>query len=232
MGGSTDSLCASRFALRVLRFAQLIPYSAKFSRRIIFAVFTDRPPSAKILLRGKNERGGRGHFLAAKRVTNDLTAIHSWCRNNHLLINQTKTLAMFLSRNNTKQRTEISQAAILLDGSPLRTVSEFRYLGVLLDSDLSFKNHINYITSRAYGALCTLRKSQTYLPLKTRKLLYRSLVLPHLEYCTTVWDPCTKQMSDQIERVQNRAMRSYHPRQAIAYLLTISQIRTKLEDTI
>ena len=40
MGGSTDSLCAS---LRVLRFAQLIP----FSRRIIFAVFTDRPPSAK-----------------------------------------------------------------------------------------------------------------------------------------------------------------------------------------
>ena len=56
--------------------------------------------------------------------------------------------------------------------------------------------------------LCTLRKSQTHLPLKTRKLLYRSLVLPHLEYCLTVWDPSTKQLSDQIERVQNRAMRT------------------------
>ena len=144
-------------------------------------------------------------IIAAKRVTNNLTAIHSWCRDNHLLINPTKTLAMFFSQNNTKQRTEISQAAILLDGSPLRTVSEFQYLGVLLDSNLSFKSHINSITSRAYGALCTLRKSQTYLLLKTRKLLYRSLVLPHLEYCPTVWDPCTKQLS---ERVQNRAMRT------------------------
>ena len=89
-------------------------------------------------------------IVAAKRVTDDLSAIHSWCRDNHLLINQTKTLAMFLSRNNTKQRTEIS--------------------------------HINSITSRAYGALYTLRKSQTYLPLKTRKVLYRSLILSHLEY--------------------------------------------------
>ena len=86
-------------------------------------------------------------IVAAKRVTDYLSAIHSWCRDNHLLINQTMTLAMFLSRNNTKQRTEISQAAILLDGSPLRTVSEFRYLGVLLDSNLSFKSHINSITS-------------------------------------------------------------------------------------
>ena len=58
-------------------------------------------------------------IVAAKKVTDDLSAIHSWCRDNHLLINQSKTLAMFLSRNNTKQRTEISQAAILLDGTPL-----------------------------------------------------------------------------------------------------------------
>ena len=85
-------------------------------------------------------------IVAAKRVTDDLSAIHSWC---------------------TKQRTEISQATIVLDGSPLRIVAEFRYLGVLLDSDLSFKSHINFITSRAYGALYTLRKSQTHLPLKT-----------------------------------------------------------------
>ena len=88
-------------------------------------------------------------IVAAKKVTDDLSAIHSWCRDNYLLINQSKTLAMFLSRNNTKQLTEISQAAILLDGTPLRNVSEFRYLGVLLDSDLSFKCHINSITSRA-----------------------------------------------------------------------------------
>ena len=42
-------------------------------------------------------------IVAAKRVTDDLSTIHSWCRDYHLLINQTKTLAMFLSRNKTYQ---------------------------------------------------------------------------------------------------------------------------------
>ena len=141
-------------------------------------------------------------IVAAKRVTDDLSAIHSWCRDNHLLINQTKSLAMFLSRNNTKQRTEISQAAILLDGSPLRTVSEFRYLGVLLDSNLSFKSHINSITSRAYGALYT----QEITDLSAAK--DSKTVIPITRSTPTVWDPCTKQLSNKIERVQNRAMRT------------------------
>ena len=59
-----------------------------------------------------------------------------------------------------------------------------------------------------YGALSTLRKTQTHLPLATRKMLYKSLVLPHLEYCPSIWDPSTIQLTDQVERVQNRAMRT------------------------
>ena len=146
--------------------------------------------------------------VAAKRVTDDLSAIHKWCKSNCLLVNQSKTFAMFLSRNNSKQTSERSQTTVLFNGSPLQTVSEFRYLRVLLDSGLTFRNHINCFTSKAYGALSSLRKSQKHLPLVTRKLLYRSLVLPHLEYCPSVWDPSSKQLYDLIERVQNRAMRT------------------------
>ena len=146
--------------------------------------------------------------VAAKRVTDDLSAIHKWCKSNCFLVNQRKTFAMFLSRNNSKQTSERSQTNVLFNGSPLQTVSEFRYLGVLLDSGLTFRNHINCFTSKAYGALSSLRKSEKHLPLVTRKLFYRSLVLPHLEYCPSVWDPSSKQLSDLIERVQNRAMRT------------------------
>ena len=92
-------------------------------------------------------------------------------------------MPMILSRNNREQISQHNQAEVMFDGSPLQSVSEVKYLGVLLDSTLSFRKHIDCITSQAYGALSTLRKSQTHLPLATLKISYRSLVLPHLEYC-------------------------------------------------
>ena len=50
-----------------------------------------------------------------------------------------------------------------------QSVLEIKDLGVLLYSTLSFRRHIDCITSRAYRALSTLHKSQTHLPLATRR---------------------------------------------------------------
>ncbi len=90
--------------------------------------------------------------VAAKKVTEDLSAITKWCTDNYLRINQSKTYAMFLSRKNKKQSAERRHANILLNGSPLQTVHEFRYLGVLLDDELTFKNHIKSIWSTEFTA--------------------------------------------------------------------------------
>ena len=40
-----------------------------------------------------------------------------------------------------------------------------------------------------------------------KKMLYSSLVLPHLDYCSVVWNSCGVGQSDRIERVQNYVMR-------------------------
>ena len=63
------------------------------------------------------------------------------------------------------------------------------------------------VTSKAYGALKTLCHVKASLPTVTRILLYRTLVLPHLEYCSAIWDPHTAELTSKVERVQNRAMR-------------------------
>ena len=53
-----------------------------------------------------------------------------------------------------------------------------------------------------------LRKASSYLPVKTRKMLYLSLVLPYLDYCSTVWhSSCSQALSNSVEQVQNYAMR-------------------------
>ena len=131
--------------------------------------------------------------IAAELMTRELEAIPMWCVWNHFRINQTKTVALFVSRFRRKTNKPHS---ILLDGSPIEEVSENNYLGVTFDSSLSFKGHVKRTTAKAYGALKTLRHTQDSLPIVSRNLLYKALVLPHLEYCPSVWDSCTVESID------------------------------------
>ena len=136
-------------------------------------------------------------FKAANSVSKDLTATHKRCLDNSITINFKKTYAMFLSRNLRSLTSQCNNAMIYLNGLPLQTVTEIRYLGVIIDSKLSFKSHISSIISKAYGALKTLTRAQASLPLSIRKRLYKALVLPILEYCPSVWEPSTSALSDE-----------------------------------
>ena len=41
----------------------------------------------------------------------------------------------------------------------------------------------------------------------TRKMLYSALVLPHVDYCSVVWDQLTKDLERKVETIQNVGMR-------------------------
>ena len=47
----------------------------------------------------------------------------------------------------------------------------------------------------------------TELNKQLRKLLYQSFVLPNLDYCSVVWNPCGVVLSSKIERIQNYSLR-------------------------
>ena len=57
------------------------------------------------------------------------------------------------------------------------------------------------------ATLVVIRRSSAYLPCHIRKLLYQSFVLPHLDYCSVVWNSCGATLSGQIDRIQNYALR-------------------------
>ena len=86
-------------------------------------------------------------FKAADSVSKYPTAIHKWCLDNSIIINFKKTYAVFLSRNLRSLTSQCNNAMIYLNGLPLQTVTEIRYLGVIIDSKLvtfllSFLRHM------------------------------------------------------------------------------------------
>ena len=52
-----------------------------------------------------------------------------------------------------------------------------------------------------------LRRLKNVLPSITKKQLYNTLVLPHMDYCSVVWQECSRELRQKLERVQNYGMR-------------------------
>ena len=77
----------------------------------------------------------------------------------------------------------------------------------LQDDHLTFDEHVTYIVNKASKKLGVLRRAREFLNRSTKILLYKSLVLPHLDYCDLVY-MCTKEENLQkLQLIQNSACR-------------------------
>jgi hypothetical protein len=94
-----------------------------------------------------------------------------------------------------------------LHGHVLEAVTQAKYLGVTLSSDMRWKTHITNITTKANRSLGFLRRNLRINSTELKSTAYFSLVRPLVEYSSTVWDPFTKADIKQIEQVQRRAAR-------------------------
>ena len=74
------------------------------------------------------------------RMNKDILRIWDWCFSNKLLINPAKTkLVVFGSRQMT---TKVNDFRLSLLGKELEPVTVARDLGVMLDANLTFNEHI------------------------------------------------------------------------------------------
>ena len=99
-------------------------------------------------------------------------------------------------------------------------VEEDRDLGVLFSHSLKFGDHIKMIVHKANSLrlLGLIKRSFSYLELQMLRLLYTTIIRPHLDYACVVWNPY--QFGDILEQVQRHVTRacpslshlSYHDR--------------------
>ena len=110
-------------------------------------------------------------------------------------------------RVSKKTKANTISHSYTLHGHTLEVVDNVKYLGVTLSGDLKWNKHVSNIVKKANSTLAMLKRN-VRIPSKTVKsAAYTALVRPHLEYCSSVWDPSTKCLKDQIEKVQRRSAR-------------------------
>lgn len=78
-------------------------------------------------------------------------------------------------------------------------------LGLYIKNDLKWDTQVEYVTAKANRILGMLKKSFKYPNVESIKLLYTSLVRPHLEYANSSWCPYLKKDLEMLEKIQRRA---------------------------
>ncbi len=80
-----------------------------------------------------------------QRLQNDVTSLEEWIQHNHLTLNTSMCKSIIVSR----KKSQSYPSALTLGGQHLEQVESFKYLGVLLSSNLSFSQHIQTICAKA-----------------------------------------------------------------------------------
>ena len=88
----------------------------------------------------------------------------------------------------SRKRSPI-QPSLSISGNPICQVNSFCFPGVSLSSDLSWSKHINTTHLKAKKHLGFIYRQFHSAGRRTISQLYKSTVLPFLDYCSCVWDP-------------------------------------------
>ena len=70
---------------------------------------------------------------------------------------------------------------------PLDCKHYVEYLGILIDSNLSWKIHIEYIALKISKTVGLIAKLRHFLPLHILLHIYQSLISPYIIYRLSVW---------------------------------------------
>ena len=102
---------------------------------------------------------------------------------------------------------DLLPSSLMLGSSTIEFSDTVRDLGVLLDSDLSMKQHVTKTCQLAYMELKKIAAIRPFLTEDATKTLVSSYILSRLDYCNCVLLGCPSNVIHPLQRIQNSAAR-------------------------
>ena len=133
----------------------------------------------------------------------ELGKISNWFKCNKLSLNIDKTNFMHFSNVHSPN----FQFSLYIDVLPLLQKTATKFLGVTIDSKLSWNEHIKNISTQVSRNIGILYKLNGLLNEKSLFTLYNAFILPHLCYCNIAWANCYRTKTNSVLLLQKRALR-------------------------
>ena len=156
-----------------------------------------------------------------KLLDEELPKVYRWLQANKLSLNTQKTYCQVY--HNFKKNANIN---VTLAGEKINEVETVKYLGVFIDKNMKWNSHITHISKIISRNIGIINRSKYFLSNQHRYLLYNSLILPYLNYCSLLWGCTQKTLLNKLIILQKKIVRIVDNQPKLAHT---SPIFAKLE---
>ena len=139
-----------------------------------------------------------------EKLSTDTNALIEWFHHNFMKVNPDKfqLVVMRPQGRNIELPNELE-----VQNNIIKRSESVRLLGIDIDCNLNFHNHVNVLCSKASRQLKVLYRFRSILGQREKTILFRTFILSTFNFCPVVWSFCGKVSIRKIERVQERALR-------------------------
>lgn len=147
--------------------------------------------------------GSSIHDLISK-AQYDLNILHNWLQHNLLTINVSKTSYILFK---AKNKPIPNYSPLKINNIPLQEKTHEKYLGLNIDTCLTWNVHMKHVIARLISLQASLRGNIRCIPRKLRITIYNALVKPHLLYLIEIWGSAAKTRLEKLQVLQNKIIK-------------------------
>ena len=187
---------------------------------LLFLIYINDLPGASKLL--ESLFADDTTFQASAQTLEDLekflnTELHKaaqWFKDNQLTLHPGKTRYVLLNSRNKSLN-------LSLEGTQIKQISNssdetsFKFLGIMIDEQLNWKEHINYLQNKLRKSFFSLCRIKNLFPTRLKVMLFNSLFKSHIEYGIQVWGQGTG--IKKIEQLQKKMVRTLFTRSGFGH---------------
>ena len=126
-------------------------------------------------------------------ICREVRVANEWYRSNRMIVNETKHQAMVLGK------TDHSFSFPLKDSLDI--------FGINIDNRLRFDNYISTICKKINGQFNVMLRFRKLICKDTLLGLYKAFIMPHFNYCSSVWHFCGARSTEKIDTLNKRILR-------------------------
>ncbi len=138
-------------------------------------------------------------------INENLNSLADWFKANKLSLNINKTNYMLFGKSSIQN--ESARVSLCIGKDVIKQVKSTKFLGLIIDDQLKWSDHISHVKSKLTSSLFAIRKAKHVLSQKHIKTLYYSMFHPYLEYGNIIWGSAAQSLLKPIEILQKKAVR-------------------------
>ncbi len=141
---------------------------------------------------------------AINRLNNQLEKLHLWCKDNKTKINAGKSVAVIFK---TPSKAIEKAPPIVFNYEHISPQESVKYLGVTIDKNLNFQEHVNNIINSANmktGSLKQYLRKKYNVSVQTKALLYNCMIRPVMTYGLPSWENAAESSWRKLETVETK----------------------------